>query len=252
MTRKTERAAAAAFYEEAWRSEAGDLAGARDPDARKRLEIDAEARRSLEPLRGRRVLEIGPGGGGNALALSASGARVVALDIAPTSLVRVRQRAAAHGAKVLVVVGDAERLPFRGDVFDRAALFSILMFTDPDRSLSETARVLSRGGLAAVVEAVAGNVALSAWRRWAGRYGAVARWKTAEVIMRSARHHFLVRAACPAYALAPVALLPEGRLRRLGMIVDGWVCRLLPGQAWQLRLELEKLCNDSGGFDSAR
>lgn len=221
------------FYEGAWTSES------RDPEEIKRREVDAAARRSLEPVSGQRLLEIGPGAGGNTLAFAARGARVVALDIASSSLACIRARAAADGRRVLLVRGDAERLPFRSGAFPRAAVFSVLMFTDPRVALGELARVVAPGGRAAVVEAVSGNWFLGAWRR-AGRYREVARWHAAAALRDAASAVFTIRSEEGYYGFVPAALLPAGLARRAARAVDAFLLALAPGQAWQVRLELER------------
>lgn len=221
------------FYEGAWRD------GTRDPEERKRREADAAARRSLEPLAGSRLLEIGPGAGGNAIAFAARGARVVALDIAASSLDRVRARAGESGRRILLVRGDAERLPFRNGVFTRAAAFSVLMFTVPLVVFSELARVVAPGGRVAVVEAVAGNWILGAWRRL-GRYREVAHWHTAAAIREAASAVFVVREAQGYYGFLPAAFFPAGAVRRIARALDAFLLGLAPNQAWQVRLALER------------
>lgn len=221
------------FYEGAWARES------HDPEEAKRREVDAAARRSLEPVSGERLLEIGPGAGGNTLAFAARGARVVALDIAASSLDRVRARAGESGRRILLVRGDAERLPFRNGAFTRAAIFSVLMFTDPRVVFSELARVVAPGGRAAVVEAVAGNWILGAWRRL-GRYRGLAHWHAASAIREAASSVFAVREAQGYYGFLPAAFLPAGTARRTARAIDAFLLGLAPDQAWQVRLALER------------
>ncbi len=222
------------FYEEQWR------ATETDPESGKRREADGAALRSLRPLAGMRLLEIGPGAGGNTLALAADGAVVVALDLAESALRRVRDRARHEGRRVLLVQGDAACLPFRRATFSRAAVFSVLMFVPPVRAFEELAAVLQPGGRAAIVEAVAGNVLLGAWRR-VSRYRGLADWCRAPDVIQAAGERFRVREAEGYYGFLPAAFLPPGIWRRRARAVDAFLIRLFPGQAWQLRLSLERM-----------
>ncbi len=100
----------------------------------------------LEP---RRILDLGAGTGRftDALMKRYRGAGVVAVDIAPAMLERVRQRGGwLH--KPMCVCADGERLPFADDSFE--FVFSNLMLqwcSDLDPVFTELRRVLAPGGL---------------------------------------------------------------------------------------------------------
>jgi SAM-dependent methyltransferase len=93
---------------------------------------------------GQRVLDLGCGTGGFAVAIAeATGAQVVGCDRTPSFLAYARGRSAA----VEWVHGDAESLPFADSSFDRV-LISLLLhqLEEPARAISEAFRVLRRSG----------------------------------------------------------------------------------------------------------
>jgi SAM-dependent methyltransferase len=102
---------------------------------------------ALGDVRGRDVLELGCGAARWSLALARQGARVVGIDLSPTQLshaVRLQHRSAR---RVALVRGDAERLPFEGQVFDLVFCdWGAMTFADPFRTVPEVARVLRNSG----------------------------------------------------------------------------------------------------------
>lgn len=79
--------------------------------------------------------------------------RVVGLDFAEEMLVRARAKAAARGAAVEFVQGDALALPFETGAFDAATVaFGIRNVSDLDAGLSEMARVVRPGGRVVILE----------------------------------------------------------------------------------------------------
>ncbi len=109
-------------------------------------------------VQGARILEIGVGTGKN-LAYHPQGARSVAIDLSPRMLERAVRRAERSGRHVDLVLGDAQHLPFRDDVFDAAAAtFVFCSVPDPVLGLSEAARVVRGEGPIHLLEHVrAGN-----------------------------------------------------------------------------------------------
>lgn len=76
--------------------------------------------------------------------------RVTMLDQSPHQLARSRRRAELAGARR--VLGDAERLPFADDAFDRyVSAGSIEYWPDPQRGIAEAYRVLRPGGVGVVI-----------------------------------------------------------------------------------------------------
>ncbi|MSP12639.1 MAG: class I SAM-dependent methyltransferase [Chloroflexi bacterium] len=113
------------------------------------------AYQNLEPLAGKRLLEIGPGSGRDTLRFAQSGARVAAVDLTRNSLRQTRHRLYGGGETVLACQADAHRLPFPDQSFDRIFASLVLMHLDWQRLGAECARVLAPGGEVVFVEPLA-------------------------------------------------------------------------------------------------
>ena len=109
----------------------------------------------LAELKGKRVLEIGPGAGAHSALIARYGAAVTAIDI-------TFQRARATQAKFDLMgddclgcgaaQADAESLPFADDTFDIAYSNGVLHHTpDTERAIGEVRRVLRPGGRAVIM-----------------------------------------------------------------------------------------------------
>jgi SAM-dependent methyltransferase len=115
--------------------------------------------RILQPRRGERLLEVGPGIGVYALpvarALAPEGTLDV-LDVQPAMLAEVERRVARAGiANVATTPGNAERLPYSDTTFDAAYLIGVLgEIPDKAAALRELRRVLRPGGRLVVGEAI--------------------------------------------------------------------------------------------------
>ncbi len=96
----------------------------------------------LDPVEGRRVLDVGVGTGRAAIALAQRGGRVTGVDASEQMLQVAARRAQDQGASVDLRVGDAHALAFADQSFDAAVSLRVLMHT-PDwrRCLSELCRV---------------------------------------------------------------------------------------------------------------
>lgn len=101
-----------------------------------------------------RVLEIGAGTGLN-FAHYRPGVWVVATDPDVGMLTRAKARAAAIPAEILLVVADAEALPFRDRTFD-GGIVGLAMCTipHPERALAELRRTLRPGAVLRLLEHV--------------------------------------------------------------------------------------------------
>ena len=133
------------------------LASLIDNPLRRRIQPpdDMAVRHGLE--QGMQVLEIGPGNGtytlGAARCVGPAG-RLVAVDIEPRMVERVRRRAEAEGAaNVDVHLADATHLPFADETFDAAYMITVMgEIPDPVQALREVYRVLSPQGTLACSE----------------------------------------------------------------------------------------------------
>ena len=93
------------------------------------------------------VLDVAAGSGNPAIAAAQTGARVTALDLAPSLLVIGRRRALDAGVDIDFVEGDAEALPFDDDSFDVAlSVVGVQFAPRHEVAARELARVVRPGG----------------------------------------------------------------------------------------------------------
>jgi ubiquinone/menaquinone biosynthesis C-methylase UbiE len=101
----------------------------------------------LPPVRGLSGLDIGCGEGHNTRQLVRLGARMQAIDIAPTFIRHAREAEQTGPLGIEYTVADATDMPFASNSFDFATAFMSMMdMADHGAALSETARVLRPGG----------------------------------------------------------------------------------------------------------
>jgi demethylmenaquinone methyltransferase/2-methoxy-6-polyprenyl-1,4-benzoquinol methylase len=119
-----------------------------DPRWRRAL-VDAVAPRAQE-----RILDVATGTGMVAAELRArADCTVVGLDQSPQMLAAARARFAGEGARVELVEGEAERLPFEDASFDALTFTYLLRYVDgPLATMHELARVVRPGGRVASLE----------------------------------------------------------------------------------------------------
>jgi SAM-dependent methyltransferase len=105
---------------------------------------------------GQRVLDVGCGTGQDALAMAANvgpTGQVAGVDVSQTMVDEARRRAQETHLPVSFLQGDAQRLEFPDDSFDRCrADRTFQHLPDPERALAEMIRVLKPGGLLLIVE----------------------------------------------------------------------------------------------------
>jgi demethylmenaquinone methyltransferase/2-methoxy-6-polyprenyl-1,4-benzoquinol methylase len=125
---------------------------------------------AVSPARGERVLDVATGTGMVAAELiSRVDCSVVGIDQSPEMLAAARARFAAseRGARVELIEGQAEALPFEDASFDALTFTYLLRYVDdPPATMRELARVLRPGGRIASLEF---GVPPSAPARWAWR-----------------------------------------------------------------------------------
>jgi SAM-dependent methyltransferase len=96
---------------------------------------------------GTEVLDVAAGSGNPAIPAAQAGARVTALDLAPSLLEIGRRRALAAGVEVDFVEGDAEALPYDDESFDVALSVVGVQFAPRHEVVArELARVVRPGG----------------------------------------------------------------------------------------------------------
>jgi SAM-dependent methyltransferase len=101
------------------------------------------------PLAGRRVLDLGSGMGGTSVALALAGAAPLAFEYNRAYCDIIGLRAARYAARLPVINGAGERLPFADACFDLAIAWDVVEHVqDPELLLAELARVLRPGGRA--------------------------------------------------------------------------------------------------------
>jgi ubiquinone/menaquinone biosynthesis C-methylase UbiE len=116
-------------------------------------------------LKGKQVLEIGPGAGGHSALFARHGAVVTAIDITPSRAQATAAKfrllgADAEGCRAMQ--GDAEALPFDDGSFDIVYSNGVLHHTaDTEKAMDEVFRVLKPGGRAVIM-----LYCKSSWHYW--------------------------------------------------------------------------------------
>ncbi len=96
---------------------------------------------------GTRFLDVACGSGALAIPAARLGARVTAIDIAPTMVERLQARARAGDLAIDARTMDGHTLGFPDDSFDVAgSQFGVMLFPDLPRGLAEMVRVTRPGG----------------------------------------------------------------------------------------------------------
>jgi ubiquinone/menaquinone biosynthesis C-methylase UbiE len=133
------------------------MANVIDNPLRRRLQppLETAIRHGLEP--GMRVLEVGPGNGTYTVGAAqrvGDGGEIVAVDIEPHMVERVRRRMEAEGiTNVEVRVADVYDLPFDENSFDAGYMIAVIgEILEPVRAMREIRRVLKPDGTLALSE----------------------------------------------------------------------------------------------------
>jgi demethylmenaquinone methyltransferase/2-methoxy-6-polyprenyl-1,4-benzoquinol methylase len=119
-----------------------------DPRWRRAM-VDAVA-----PAANERILDVATGTGMVAAELRGrADCTVVGLDQSAEMLAAARKRFASDGARVELIEGQAEELPFADESFDALTFTYLLRYVDdPPQTLRELARVVRPGGRVATLE----------------------------------------------------------------------------------------------------
>ena len=121
----------------------------------------------LQPLDGKKILEIGCGLGDRSIAYSLLGATVTGLDISEKYINIAKSKITEHreGSPMCsFITMDCHNLEFEDNTFDVVCGDAILHHLDLDIVLKEANRVLKPGGIAVFIEPLAGNPFLKAFR----------------------------------------------------------------------------------------
>lgn len=111
----------------------------------------AQLERAAGPLAGLRVLDLGAGMGGFAVAAALRGALVTVSEYNRAYCEIVRLRAARHSIALPIVNAAGEGLPLPGAQYDAVVCWDVIEHVrDPRQVLSEIARVLRPGGAALI------------------------------------------------------------------------------------------------------
>ena len=178
--------------------------------------------KALGELDGRRVLELGCGRGGELLELQRRGARVVGLELTPQRLAAARGNLPDAG----LVVGDAERPPFRDGVFDAVIANSVLLHLDRPRALAEVSRLLAPGGRAVFLEPTDGHPLLRLYRLLRPRRGLVDYPNPAEFFSIAEPADLKLQSVGFWYLYAALPVLFTRLTGRGGRRLEAWTRRL--------------------------
>lgn len=99
-----------------------------------------------------KVLEIGVGLGADHQQFAEAGAELWGIDLTPRAIEHTRRRLACFGLHSNLAVGDAERLDFPDNSFDRVYSWGVLHHSpDTPQAITEVRRVLKSGGRASIM-----------------------------------------------------------------------------------------------------
>jgi ubiquinone/menaquinone biosynthesis C-methylase UbiE len=131
-----------------WRADFAEWRTRRIWQENYQAESVAEARRFLDPAHPARILDLGAGMGGFAVAMQREGEAVIALDFNPAYCEIARTRARRYALNLPALVGVGETLPFADATFQLVTCWDVLEHVqEPEQLLRELERVLSANGV---------------------------------------------------------------------------------------------------------
>jgi len=111
-----------------------------------------QATRAVDPQPGERILDIAAGTGTSSVALTHTGAHVVAADFS-AGMIQVGRERHAGNPLIEFVQADATALPFADDEFDVVTIsFGLRNVVEPRKALAEFFRVTKPGGRVVICE----------------------------------------------------------------------------------------------------
>ncbi len=130
-----------------WRSDYATWRERRINQERYQAERIAQAERFAGSIAGQRLLDLGAGMGGFAVAAALAGADVTISEYNPAYCDIARLRAERHGLALPVVNAAGEALPLPAEQFDVVVCWDVIEHVaQPERVLAEVSRVLRPGG----------------------------------------------------------------------------------------------------------
>lgn len=99
-------------------------------------------------VKGKKILEIGAGMGGDSLYLAKKGAKVTLLDFSQEALDKIKASSQKEKIKIQTILADAKKMPFPDEAFDIVFHQGFLEhFRNPKVYLLEQKRILKKNGL---------------------------------------------------------------------------------------------------------
>jgi ubiquinone/menaquinone biosynthesis C-methylase UbiE len=120
----------------------------------------------LQPLEGKRILDVGSGLGESATYFALQGAKVTAADISPEQIELAKRVAQHHGTSIEGVVCSGDSLNLEDDSFDLVYAANVYHHVaDRETFLKEMQRVLVSGGTCVFLDPLAYNPIINIYRR---------------------------------------------------------------------------------------
>ncbi len=123
--------------------------------------------KKLGNLRGKKILELGCGGGEASVYFAKKGAIVTATDISGGMVKVVKKLATKHKVKVHTAQCRSDKIPFPNESFDIVYAANLMHHVKHLPTLKESYRVLKKGGIFVSYDPLAHNPLINIYRRMA-------------------------------------------------------------------------------------